>query len=143
MQAIYGDACAMTVRASSRSYLVRALPQGYALVLVLTCGAATAAAGRALPVCVQRLAAEAGWAPLPPPAWHPADVRTDQRGRPVGVTAGPSTLVFEILGAIVGGLQRFERGWRVRLGSGEATLVREPSGHWYTDEAHLATARGA
>ena len=29
-----------------------------------------------------------------------------------------------------------ERGWRVRLENGaEVTLVREPGGHWYADEA--------
>ena len=34
------------------------------------------------------------------------------------------------MGTVAGGLARFERGWRVRLGDAlEATLVREPSGH--------------
>lgn len=138
LQGMYGDTCALSVRASTRSYLAKALPQGYALVLVLTCGAATAASGRALPVCAQRLAAEAGWqaAPL---VWHPLEVRTDDRGRPLSLAAGRPDRPVEILGSIARGLSRFERGWRVRLGPGEATIVREPSGHWYTDEAHLAT----
>jgi hypothetical protein len=106
-------------------------------MLVLTCGASSVASARALPVCVWRLAAEAGWDGAPSVAWHPVDVRTDDRGRPVGVGLGAPTTSFEILGTIAGGLARFERGWRVRLGDGEATIVREPSGHWYTDEAHL------
>ncbi len=137
VQGLYGDSCALSVRAASRSYLARALPQGYAVVLVLTCGALTASAGRAFPVCVQRLGVEAGWDPAPPPVWHPVEVGTDERGRPLGVSTeeGPS---LEILGTIAGGLARFERGWRVRLSGGEATLIREPSGHWYIDEPHLA-----
>jgi predicted regulator of Ras-like GTPase activity (Roadblock/LC7/MglB family) len=138
LQQAYGDSCALSVRAANRSFLVRALPQGYALTLVLTCGAATASLGRAVPVCVKRLAAEAGWDGPMALLWHPVDVRTDERGRPVAMTTAKTAATVEILGSVAGGLARFERGWRVRLGGGEATIVREPSGHWYVDEPLLA-----
>ena len=44
---------------------------------------------------------------------------------------------------VAGGLSRFDRGWRVRMGDAEATLVREPSGHWYLDEPLRQASRTA
>ena len=136
-QAALPEARSLAIRGSLRSYVVRALPQDYALVVVLSCGATTASLGRALPLCVHRLATEAGWKGHPAPAWLALDVRTDERGRPVAVidtVAGGEAQGFEIVGTVARGLARFERGWRVRFSGGEATLVREPSGHWYVDE---------
>jgi hypothetical protein len=89
---------------------------------------------------VQRLAAEAGWRAPPAPAWHPLDVRTDARGRPLGIADGQGSEELEILGTVARGLARYERGWRVRFSSGEATLVREPTGYWYVDERLNARA---
>lgn len=133
-QGAFGEACVLSIRASRRSFIVRALPQGYALVVVLSCGVSTASGGRAFPLCVLRLAGEAGWPQPNAPTWHPVDVRSDDRGRPTEVRRGNADGRVEILGAIVGGLARFERGWRIRCGAAEATIIREPSGHWYADE---------
>jgi hypothetical protein len=85
-------------------------------------------------MCLRRLAAEAGWPP-PPLHWHPLDVLIDERERPIAIHSlkGP----VEILGSVVSGLGHCERGWRIRCGDEEATVVREASGHWYTDEALL------
>jgi hypothetical protein len=141
LQGLYGDACALSVRAATRSYVVRSLPQGYALALVLSCGASTAASGRALPVCLHRLSEEACWDAPRPLAWHPVQIQTDPRGRPVATTTGDHPVPLEIMGTVAGGLSRFERGWRVRLGEGEATLIREPSGHYYMDEPLLTPQR--
>lgn len=132
-QALFGQACVLSVRAARRSFLVRALPQGYALVVCLSCGAHSAEGGRALPMCVRRLAAEAGWPQAATAPWHPVEVTADERGRPTGFRAHAEASRFEILGTVAGGLARFERGWRVRSGSLEATLVREATGHWYAD----------
>ena len=133
-QAAIAGASVFSLQGSARSYVVRALPQGYALVLVLACGATTTTQGRAIPLCVQRLASEAGWEPPPAPGWHALDVRTDARGRPFAIGDPPDGEELEILGTVARGLARFERGWRVRFSSGEATLVREPTGYWYVDE---------
>jgi predicted regulator of Ras-like GTPase activity (Roadblock/LC7/MglB family) len=129
-----GESCALTIRASRRSFMVTPLPEGYALIVALSCGAHSAPYGRALPMCLQRLAAEAGW-PSAPLQWHPLDVLIDERARPVAIHSvqGP----IEILGTVVSGLGRCERGWRIRCRDEEATVVREASGHWYTDEALL------
>lgn len=136
-QLVFGDTCALSVLAARRSFLVKALPHGYALVLVLSCGAHAAPARRALQVCVRRLAEEAGWPTPQPLPWHPVHVVADERGRPTAIQAGPNAFRLEILGSMVGGLARCERGWRIRCGRGEATLVREASGHWYVDEPLL------
>ncbi len=137
LQAAYGPACVLAVRGAARSYWARSLPQGYALTVVLSCGAATVGSCRAMAICVTRLAAEAGWEAPPAPRWHPVDVLADDRGRPVALGTAPYDAPVEILGVIARGLARFERGWRVRLRGGEATIVREPSGHFYIDDAHL------
>lgn len=48
----------------------------------------------------------------------------------------------EILGAVASGMARRELGWRVRFAGGiEATLVREPGGHWYVDDQEAALGR--
>jgi hypothetical protein len=133
-QAALGETCVLSVLAERRSFLVKALPQGYALILALSCGAHAATLGRALPVCVRRLSEEAGWPSPGPLSWHPVEVLSDERGRPRAVESPPDSLGLEILGSVVGGLARCERGWRVRWGRGDATLVREASGHWYADE---------
>ncbi len=133
VQTRLGERCALSVQAARRSFLVVALPQGYALVVCLTCGAYPAQAGRALPMCIRRLAAEAGWPEGPPEVWHPVEIVADDRGRPKGVLSGSSEAALEILGVIAGGLARFERGWRVRRGASEVNLIREATGHWYAD----------
>jgi len=133
-QAALADASFFSLSGSNRSYVVHSLPQEYALVLVLACGATSATSGRAIPLCVQRLAAEAGWKAPQAPAWHPLEVRTDGRGRPLGIGDAQEGEELEILGTVARGLARFERGWRVRFSGGEATLVREPTGYWYVDE---------
>lgn len=130
------DAQAVALRCATRSYLVRALPHGYALVLVLTCGSSRVALARGLPLSVSRLCTEAGWAAPPRLYWYPIEVEVDERGRPIRLrTSGEFAAQVEILGTIAGGLARFERGWRVRLAGREATVVREPSGHWYIDDS--------
>lgn len=139
-QAAIADSTFFSVSGSTRSYVVRSLPQGYALVMVMACGATDATSGRAIPLCVQRLAAEAGWKAPPAPAWHPLEVRTDPRGRPLGIAHAEGTEELEILGTVARGLARYERGWRVRFSGGEATLVREPTGYWYVDERLNARA---
>jgi hypothetical protein len=101
---------------------------------------------------MRALADEAGWKlPLDKRAWYPVLVETDGRGRPVSVrsetpvgvasapiepAAGPTAAEpAEVLGLLTGLAVR-ERGFRVRTASGgELTLVREPGGRWYADEA--------
>jgi hypothetical protein len=125
-------------RAAGSSYLVNALPEGYALALVLGRGAGFGGWRRAVASCARDLGNEAGWSwrGTPPPPWFPVDAVTDSRRRPVAMHCGERERAVEVLGTVAGGLGRRERGWRVRFDSGvEATLVREPGGLWYSDEA--------
>jgi hypothetical protein len=124
-------------RARGSSYLVNALPEGYALTLVLGRGAGFAGWRRAIASAAHDLASEAGWrwTTDPPPTWFPVRVETDSKGRPLTLRCGSGgKRRVEVLGTVAGGLGRRERGWRVRFEGVEATLVREPGGVWYADE---------
>jgi len=133
-------------RARTSSYLVSALPDGYALTLVLGRGAGFGGWRRAIASCARDLGEEAGWSwhGAPPPPWFPVDVLTDAKRRPLALRCGEGHRPVEVLGAVAGGLGRRERGWRVRFDGIEATLVREPGGVWYADEPpDSRTAAGA
>lgn|GEM_PF-706514 len=107
----------LTVRASRGSYLVRALPDGYALVVVLARAAGFARWERAVAGAMWALSVEAGWQDAEdPPRWFPVHVACDPRRRPLSVRVGGVDRPLEILGAVVPReLARGERGWRVRL----------------------------
>lgn len=126
----------LTVRAAGATFLVRALPEGYALALALARGAFDVSE-RALAHAEWELAVEAGWSPhLSRPSWYRAEVEGAARNRfrPERVRWGSEWEALDVLGIVVG-LQR-ERGYRCRLRSGvELTLLREPAGTWYADES--------
>jgi hypothetical protein len=131
----------LTVRAHRKSYILRQLQPGYAVVLVLHPRAAFAASDRALQEADARLCAEAGWAaPRVPTRWYCVDVETEasDRGRPARLRGTGGWQPVEVMGSIVG-LGPREKGFRVRLQSGaEMLLVRERMGRWFADE-HLET----
>ena len=130
------------ILARRRSFFVRPLPDGYALVLVLR-RRAFAVSSRAVTLAACRLAKEAGW---PSPfedslPWHPADVETSRadRFRPKQMNTGKAWESVEVLGSIVkrqGDSGRAsEKGYRCRLqGGAEITLVRESTGVWFVDQ---------
>jgi hypothetical protein len=138
-----GHARSLIVRGSQRSFVVTALPDGYALVILLR-RLAGFATSRALAACTHALAVEAGWrlplrGSLP---WFPVLVTCDRPHHPSGVTplaearhtARANARAVEVIGTVVG-LGPRERGYRVRLEDGaELTLVREPGDFWYADE---------
>ncbi len=147
-----GSPRTIVVRCSMRTFLVHALPGGYALILVVRPRAGFVSAARALGLCERALALEAGWPAPPGPYWHPVrvecrarrPVRLSARSLGVGAAAGnavqargsgaPRMHAVEVLGALVLADAR-ERGFRVRLDSGvELTVVREAGGFWYADE---------
>jgi hypothetical protein len=131
-----GEAQFLSVRASRASYVVRALPEGYALVLVFTRLAGFAGWARAVDAAAHALATEAGWRRgTLRSRWFAVDVTTDDRRRPRELRFAGKTQGIDVLGAVVGPFRRSEKSWRVRLDSGlEATLVREASGWWYVDD---------
>ncbi len=130
-----GHLRSLVVRARHRSTIVRVLPEGYALVVLLH-RRAFPSVGRAFDACERALAVEAEW-PLSDvrPQWVGVQVETDRRRRPVWLSMGTSlSCSVEVLGSLVG-LRGRERGYRVRLSSGhELNLVREAGGRWYADE---------
>ena len=130
-----GSPLQLSIRCRTRGFVVRRLLEGYAIVVVLARGA-LAISSRALAKVERDVCEEAGW-PAPaqtPPVWHSVEVETSARGRrPLRLRTGSEWQRVDVLGTVVG--LRRERGYRVRLRSGaELTLVREPFGHWYTDE---------
>lgn len=127
----------ITVRARARSYIVRQLQPGYAVVLVLHPRAAFAASDRALQDADARLCAEAGWTqPRRSNRWYGVEVESDARdgNRPTRLRGAGGWHPVEVMGCMVG-LRPREKGFRVRLPSGaEMLLVREPMGRWFADE---------
>jgi hypothetical protein len=132
------DVRSIAVRAAKASYLVQALPDGYALVVVMMRSAGFSGWQRAVAACAHALGEEAGWKPSAtelPPRWFPVSVLRDERGRPAAVRADGRLHPLEILGTLQAGLSGRGRAWRIRFESGlEATLVREPGGACYLDE---------
>lgn len=123
----------LLVRARRASFLVRSLPDGYALAIASIRGAFDVSP-RALMQAEWELAVEAGWPRRSLRAWFLAEVEASPRDRlrPHRVRWATRWEPIEVLGTFVG-LGR-ERGYRCRLVSGvELTLVREPAGRWYSD----------
>jgi hypothetical protein len=131
----FRDLRTLFVRGSRGSFAVRALPDDYAIVVLLSKRAGFATT-RALDVCERALIEEAGLSPRRVSPWTVVAVNCDRRRRPVRVTTldGATSLRAEVLGA-VHGLANRERGFRVRLETGaEVMLVRELGGTWYAEE---------
>lgn len=122
-------------RGERRSFIVRTLPDGYAVVVMLRKRGGFASFDRALDSCERALAIEAAWTlPKGRGVWISVDVETDARFRPVWLSTGELSCPVEVLGTLTQ-MSRKERGWRVRLPSGsELNLVREARNRWYADE---------
>lgn len=126
------------VRSRLRSFVIRALPEGYAFALRLPRRAASVSQ-RALASAERQLALEAGF---------PWTTRRDSRVscRPVGIEErdarplclrqGDAALSVDIIGRVKSPAEKKrEQGFRVRLENGEeGTLIREPLGRWYLDD---------
>jgi hypothetical protein len=113
--AFWRETKTLVVRGATKSFLMRDLPDGYALVVILGKRAGFSSSARALSVCAQALEAEAGLS----------------GGRPQSA-ALPYRL--EVLGSVVG-LANHDRAFRVRLETGaEVMIVRERGGGWYSEE---------
>jgi predicted regulator of Ras-like GTPase activity (Roadblock/LC7/MglB family) len=122
-------------RGDKRSFIIRALPDRYSLVVLLKKRAGFVSITRAIDSCERQLAQEAAWVlPKGRGIWIPIDVETDDRKRPVWLTMGALSCAVEVLGTLTR-LRKRERGFRVRLPSGgELNLVREVGDRWYADE---------
>jgi predicted regulator of Ras-like GTPase activity (Roadblock/LC7/MglB family) len=135
----WGALTQAVIRARRRSFFVRPLPDGYALVLVLRRRVVNVST-RAVVLAACRLCKEAGW---PTPAeesipWHVAEIETrpSDRFRPLQMKAGDGWESLEVLGSVVGlAAESGETGYRCRLqGGAEVTLVRESTGTWFIDQ---------
>ncbi len=134
-----GDTRFMSIRAKNQTITLYALPDGYALVVLLRPRAGLAGTMRAFSACAYALATEAKWELTSEVApWFPVTVSVDRRGRPVRIVYGGLAEPLEVIGVLAGGdarLTRRERGFRIRLASGpEITIVREATGYWYAEE---------
>jgi len=136
--AVLGSAYELVIRARKKSFLVQVLPDGYALVLELP-RRASRVSERALSVCIRRLCAEAGFEPPRRFAggWREIEVQELPGGsrRPTGAVVDGVQASLIVLGRLAPLIVTRERGFRVRLGTGqEGNLVREPLGRWYLEE---------
>jgi predicted regulator of Ras-like GTPase activity (Roadblock/LC7/MglB family) len=140
-QAFLADVRSLVIRAHRASFIVHALPQGYALLVRLVRGAGFRGWQRAVPACARRIGREAGWPEAAGVAWFDVDVSCDAEGRPCAVVCAGTPERVEVIGRHRRDPTRPEQAWRVRLTSGvEATFVCESQRFWYTDEAPTALA---
>jgi|HubBroStandDraft_1064217.scaffolds.fasta_scaffold02930_9 hypothetical protein len=128
----------IAVRTTRGGFAVYALPEGYAVAVLLSHKGRLTGHARAVSAIARLLADEVGW-PAPvgrEPQWYVVDVVSDSLGRPKGVRVrGERVEPLDALGRFESGLGWRQRGWRVRFSSGvEAMLVREAGGFWYADE---------
>lgn len=139
------DSRQVTVRARNRGYIVRRLPEGYGIVLVVHARAAFAASERAIDEIEADLCVEAGWErPAGSAKWFRVEVETQppEHVRPCRMRAAGTWQTIEVLGTMVG-LRPREKGFRVRLAGGaEMSLVRECRTRWFADEHVEAVGRG-
>jgi hypothetical protein len=131
----FGTPREIAIRAEKGTFVIRSLPDGYALVIVLARRALVLSA-RAVDRIERELSAEAGWTlSWRGPTWYPVEVEpaARDRRRPARIRAGSAWETVVVIGTVVG-LAR-DRGYRVLLRSGaEVTLIRESHGAWYSDE---------
>jgi hypothetical protein len=123
----------IAIRGARRSYIVRPLPEDYALILALSRGAGFSALTHSLAVAERHLFAEASWQ-WDRCSWYLVEVEADDLGKPKRIRTHRASADLTILGTIAQCRAR-ERGYRVRLDTGrEITLMQEWPGYWYTDE---------
>jgi hypothetical protein len=125
----------LVVRGAVKSFVVRVLPDDFAVVVLLGRRAGFSPM-RALDACERALVAEAGLAERPVGAWTCVAVDCDGRRRPkrVAPLEGKGGTGVEVLGSMKG-LPNGDRAYRVRLDTGEEVLlVRERGGIWYAEE---------
>ncbi len=127
----------LMVRAKNKSFWIEAFPHGYALVVEMG-RRSTSLSARALSQARRDLCHEAGFelGDSTQEVWTRVLVQEEQgvSRRPVAMALDQESLYVTVLGR-VSGEARSERGFRVRLSTGEErTLVREPLGHWYLEE---------
>jgi predicted regulator of Ras-like GTPase activity (Roadblock/LC7/MglB family) len=138
-QASFADVKSLVIRAHRASFIVHALPEGYALLVRLVRGAGFRGWQRAVPVCARRIAREAGWPETVGATWFDVDVSCDAEGRPCAVMCAGAADRVEVIGRHRRDPTQPEPAWRVRLSSGaEVTFVCESRRFWYADEAPAA-----
>jgi hypothetical protein len=139
----------LTVRAKGRTFVMEAMPDGYAIALCLPQGAFNISR-RAVGQAMRELAHEAGIA-LPEAraretaSWARVKVRTPAGSRlyrrPDAIWLQDGWSPITILGRYQArDLSHSELGYLARLASGaEVFLVREPLGVWFIDNAAVLT----
>lgn len=124
------------VRCVKRTFVVDVLPDGYALLFVLTRSAGVGHADRALDTALHDLYIEAGWqAPPELHRWHEVDIKLARDGKPRLLRVEIGWRPVNVIGTVVAGLHRGEAGFRVALqGSDtEVTLVHGRDDRWWAD----------
>jgi hypothetical protein len=123
----------LRLRCRTAGYVVRALADDYALVVLFTPRAALTASPLALGWAEHAIAREAGWPAPSHEQWHPVVVDQGPARRPVALASPKGRRSIEVLGVLPGSPPKGHAFWvRVENG-GEGALRREPGGAWYAD----------
>lgn len=134
-----GQVKQLMISAKGKSFLIRTLSDGYALVVIAhRYGAVFHVSERAMQECAYDLSQEAGFGgKRRRKPWYSVEVepKRPRRARPERArTEGTDWIPVQVLG-VLQGMDNEELGYRVRLGSGaELSLVRERTGLWWADE---------
>ncbi len=126
----------LTILGARRLFVIDCLPEGYALLSVLSHDAAQGHADRALGVTLRDLYREAGWSAQPGVLrWQELEVRCGDHERPEAIKVDIGWATVSVIGKVAAGLARGEVGYRIGIhGSAvEVTLVRGRDDRWYGD----------
>jgi hypothetical protein len=125
----------LRLRCRTAGYVVRALADDYALVVLFSPRAALAASPLALSWAEHSIAQEAGW-PVPSHGhWSPVAVEQGPDRRPLSLVTSRGRRSVEVLG-VLPSPSREQFAFLVRLDDGEeGVLRREVGGAWYANGA--------
>lgn len=135
-----GTTRCLMIQTGHLTFVLDALPEGYALLSILKRNAAYRHVDCVLDVALRELYQEGRW-PMPPGRfrWHPVEVEVENFGRPIRVR-GREWRPVHIIGTVAAGLVSGELGFRVGVHGSllEMTLVLGRDRHWYADVPRTA-----
>lgn len=126
----------LNIVTSQQTFMIHALPDGYALLMLLKPDAILHTIERPLNECIRALYVEAGWSAYKHSLqWHTIQVESDRSEKPIAIFLSENRWSVVIIGRVITGLQQGEIGFRVVVENTdcECTLIRSFDEQWYSD----------